>query len=172
VRVIAISGSPRSPSKSRTLAEYLLKSFERIDCETRLVDVATLPAEALLARTQHEEIDRAVAAVGAAHIVVASTPTYRALYTGALKCFFDLMPPSHLLGKICIPLQTGAAAEHALSPDYGLRPLFASLEGVSLAGVYATDAEFVDGEPSDEVKRRIVNIATAALTLARTIHGR
>jgi len=87
--------------------------------------------------------------------VIAATPTYRALYTGLLKCFFDLMPQGHLSGKLCIGLQTGIAREHALSPEYGLRPLFASLGGLPIATLYARDDEFAEGVPSEELRARL-----------------
>ena len=86
--------------------------------------------------------------MGAAAIVIAASPTYRALYTGVMKAFFDLMPPAHLAGKICVPVQTGAAPQHFLAIEYGMRPLFASLDGVAIAGVYATDEQFADGQPA------------------------
>ncbi len=171
LRVVAISGSPRSPSKSKTLAEAMLKLFAEHRCSTQMIDVSTLPASALLARVPSPEIDSAVAAVGEARIVIAATPTYRALYTGVLKCFFDLMPPGHLAGKICVPIQTGLAPQHFLAIDYGFRPLFASLDGVPIAGVYATDDQFVDGEPNDKLQSRIKNVALAAAALGRVTGG-
>ena len=155
MKAVAISGSPQSPSKSRTLAESMLQALASRGCETSLIDLAALPAEALLARRQSLEVDAAIAAVGAADIVIAATPTYRALYTGLLKCFFDLMPQAHLAGKACIGLQTGIAPQHALAVEYGFRPLFASLEGLPVAVLYATDAEFVDGIPSEDLRRRL-----------------
>jgi FMN reductase len=167
LRAVAISGSPRAPSKSRTLAERLLDALEKLGCETRLIDVAVLPANALVAREPSEQIDDAIAAVGQAQIVAASSPTYRALYTGVLKCFFDLMPQGVLAGKVCLGLQTGIAPEHALSPDYGLRPLFTSLGGIPAAAIYATDAEFRDGEPSDDLMDRISRAAEQAVQIAR-----
>jgi FMN reductase len=163
---IAISGSPRSPSRSKALAELLLEALAERGCETRLIDLATLPADSLLARTQSDEVDEAVAAVGEARIVVAATPTYRALYSGLLKAFFDLMPQSHLRGKFCIGLQTGIAREHYLSPEYGLRPLFVSLEGISVAGIYATDDEFVEGSPSARVLEWVSELAGRAVALS------
>jgi FMN reductase len=164
---IAISGSPRTPSKSKALAELLLAALEREGCATALIDLATLDAEALVARRDDVEVSNAIEAVGGAAIVVAATPTYRALYTGLLKCFFDLMPQGHLAGKLCVPVQTGAVPQHALSPDYGLRPLFMSLEGIPLAGVYATDAEFIDSSISAELNERVEQAAQVALALAR-----
>ena len=164
----AISGSPRAPSKSKTLAELLLRALEQSGCATTMIDVADLPAEALLARAPSPEIDAANANIAAANIVIASTPTYRALYTGAMKCLFDLMPPYHLAGKICVPIQTGASPAHFLAIDYGFRPLFASLDGISIAGVYATDDQFVDGTPNEKLAERIKLVAANAITLATT----
>jgi FMN reductase len=102
---------------------------------------------------------------------VAATPTYRALYTGVLKAFFDLMPQAHLRGKICVPIQTGASMAHFLSIEYGLPALFASLEGVAIAGVYATDEQFVDGKPGEALLRRIYNVAMAARALGAVTGG-
>ncbi|MEX2245242.1 MAG: NAD(P)H-dependent oxidoreductase [Dehalococcoidia bacterium] len=167
LRAIAVSGSPRAPSKSKTLAELLLASLARLGCETRIVDVARLPADALLARTTAHEIDEAIAAVGEATIVVAASPTYRALYTGALKAFFDLMPQAHLAGKICVPVLTAASPVHFLAIEHGFHPLFASLEGISAPGVYATDEQFADGAPSDALTARIERVAAGAVALAR-----
>ncbi len=163
---VAISGSPRTPSRSKALSELALKVLGERGCDTRLIDLATLPADALLARSQSQEIDEAIATVGAAQFVIAATPTYRALYTGLLKCFFDLMPPGHLRGKLCIGLQTGIAREHALSPEYGLRPLFTSLNGVPVWVLYARDDEFDDGEPSAELISQMEEVVSEVLTIA------
>ena len=157
---VAISGSPRSPSRSKTLAELVLTLLAELGYETRIIDLASLPADALLARAQSPEIDDAIYAVGQARVAIASTPTYRGLYTGLLKCFFDLMPQAHLAGKLCIGLQTGIAREHALSPEYGLRPLFASLDGVAAAVLYARDDEFIDGEPTPELCEKVTKLVS------------
>jgi FMN reductase len=162
---VAISGSPRSPSRSKTLAELALKLLAERGHDTYLIDLAALPADALLARAQAPEIDDAIAAVGEARIVIAATPTYRALYTGLLKSFFDLMPQGHLAGKLCIGLQTGIAREHALSPEYGLRPLFASLDGIPAGLLYARDDEFAEGYPTPELCQKLTQL------ISRSIHG-
>ncbi|HEV8574045.1 MAG TPA: NAD(P)H-dependent oxidoreductase [Dehalococcoidia bacterium] len=162
---VAISGSPRSPSRSKALAELALNVLADNGCGRRLIDLAALPGDALLARAQAPELDDAIAAVGEARIVIAATPTYRALYTGLLKAFFDLMPPAHLRGKLCVPVQTGASPIHYLAVEYGLRPLFMSLDGIPLAGVYATDDEFSDGEPSLDLTERVRGLATQVLPL-------
>lgn len=164
MKAVAISGSPRTLSKSKNLAESLLALLEVRGCEAHLIDLAILPSEALLARGQSPDVDDAIAAVGGADIVIAATPTYRALYTGLLKCFFDLLPQAHLAGKCCIGLQTGIASEHSLAAEYGFRPLFASLDGVPVAVLYATDAEFEDGAPGGGLSARLERVADQVLS--------
>lgn len=148
------------------LAEHLLAALAAEGCETSIIDVADLPAAALLAREPAPEIDAAVGTCGAAQIIVAATPTYRALYTGAMKCLFDLMPPAHLRGKVCVPVQTAASPAHFLAIEYGLKPLFTSLEGRPIDGVYATDDKFIDGRPDEALAARIELVARNALALA------
>ena len=167
LRAVAVSGSPRAPSKSKLLAELMLAALERGGCQTRMVDVAELPAEALVARVSAPEMDAALAAVGEAQIVVAASPTYRALYTGVMKSFFDLMAHGLLANKICVPIHTAGSPQHFLTIEYGMRPLFASLDGVPIAGVYATDDQFIDGRPIDRLMTRIEAVARTAITLAR-----
>jgi FMN reductase len=166
LRAVAVSGSPRAPSKSKTLAELMLVAIARSGCETRVVDVAELPADALVARASAPEMDAAIAAIGEAQIIVAASPTYRALYTGVMKSFFDLMPHGHLAGKICVPIHTAGSPQHFLAIEYGMRPLFASLDGVPIAGVYATDDQFVEGQPIEKLIARIEAVAATAVSLA------
>ncbi|MCH7952906.1 MAG: NAD(P)H-dependent oxidoreductase, partial [Chloroflexi bacterium] len=71
---VAISGSPRAPSKSRTLAERALAELESLGCRTQLIDVAVLPADALVVRAESSALAEAIAAVGRAGIVVAASP--------------------------------------------------------------------------------------------------
>ena len=52
-----------------------------------------------------------------------------------------------------------------------MRPLFASLDGVPIAGVYATDDQFVEGQPAEKLRARIETVASAALALARAAAG-
>jgi FMN reductase len=167
LRAVAISGSPRAPSKSKTIAELLLRAVGAKGFDTHLIDVASLPAEALLGRAPSAEIDDAIGAVSAARIVIAASPTYRALYTGALKSLFDLMPQAHLSGKVCVPVLTAASPVHFLAIDHGFAPLFASLEGLTAPGVYATDDQFVDRAPSPAVAARIEHVARVAASLAQ-----
>ena len=164
---IGISGSPSPRSKSRLLLEHALSLLGEQGAATSLVDLATLPADALLGRTRSRDVDDALAAVRGATIVVASTPVYRATYTGLLKVFFDLLPLDGLAGKTAIAIATGGAPAHQLVVDYGLRPLFASV-GALMAptGIYGTDVAFEQGVPQQALLDRIARAVEEAIALA------
>jgi FMN reductase len=168
---VGISGSPGARSKSRTLLERALAALAERGVSTTLIDLATLPADALLARRRSPDVDAALASVATASIVVASTPVYRATYSGLLKVFFDLLPVSGLADKAAIAIATGGSPAHQLVIDHGLRPLFASVGAVTTpTGVYGTDASFTDGIPHPSLVARLDTAVAEAITLSERIH--
>ena len=168
---IGISGSPSARSKSRTLLEHTLAALAARGATTSLIDLATLPADALLGRCRSDEVDEALRRVRGASIVVASTPVYRATYSGLLKVFFDLLPVDGLAGKVAVAIATGGSPAHQLVIDHGLHPLFGSVGAVATpAGIYGTDAGFENGVPHRALITRIEQAATEAVTLSRRIH--
>ena len=145
-RAALISGSPSPTSKSRALLERAQRRLAALDCDAVVIDLAALAADALLGRRRDEQVARAIDAVTAARIIVASSPVYRATYSGLLKTFFDLLPQDALVGKVGVPILTGATVAHLLALDHGFRPLFGSLGAISVsAGVYGCDAQFENG---------------------------
>jgi FMN reductase len=165
---LGISGSPSSSSSSRRLVELALDRLRANGWETDVVDLATLPADALLARGEHPDVTAAIELVGEARVLVVGTPVYRATYTGLLKSIFDLMPMGHLVGKVALLIATGAAPGHMLAIDHGLRPLIASLNGVSAANaVYALPGDFLgDGAPGPELAAKVESAVAEAIALA------
>ena len=165
--VVGLSGSPAASSKSRVLVEYALARAAGRGARAELVDLAALPADALLGRGSAPTVAAALAAAARARIVVAGTPVYRATYSGLLKVFFDLLPPDGLLGKIGIPIVTGHDRGHSLAVDHGLRPLFASLGATVVAsGVYGISAQFQDGKTAPELLKAVDRAVEEALALA------
>jgi FMN reductase len=167
---VGISGSPSARSKSRTLLERALSELAGRGVTTTLLDLAALPADGLLGRRRTAEVDDALATVSRSTIIVASTPVYRATYSGLLKVFFDLLPLDGLAGKTAIPIATGGSPAHQLVIDHGLRPLFASVGAVTTSiGVYGTDSAFENGVPHHSLVARIQAAVSEAITLSERI---
>jgi FMN reductase len=167
LRAAGISGSPSPVSKSRVLVECALGQLAARGVETVLVDLATLPAEALLGRGPDRLVSAALETVTAAQVVVAGTPVYRATYSGLLKVFFDLLAQDGLVGKIGIPIVTGHGSAHSLAVDHGLRPLFASLGATVVpSGVYAASEHFAGGQPASELLEAVDRAVREAIALA------
>jgi len=170
--VVGVSGSPSAASKSRRVLEDVLTSLGEAGASTTLVDLAALPADALLGRRASADVEEALASVASADVVAVSTPVYRATYSGLLKVFCDLFAPGALVGKVAIPIATGGGPAHALCIDHGLRPLLASVGGVVVsAGIYGTDAEFADGVPNATLAGRVLLAAGEALALAEGLRA-
>ena len=169
---VGLSGSPGARSKSRTLLERALVALSDRGATTTLIDLAGLPADALLGRRRANEVENALGRVSQATIIVASTPVYRATYSGLLKVFFDLLPVDGLVGKTAIPIATGGSSAHQLVIDHGLRPLFASVGAVTTStGVYGTDSAFENGVPHDSLVARLDTAIAEAITLSERIHA-
>ena len=165
MRAVGISGSPSAKSRSRSLLDHALDRLRDRGVDAALVDLAELDAHALLGRRADERVQGALSLVERAGIVVASTPVYRATYTGLLKVFFDLFPQRALAGKVAIGIASGAADAHRIVIDQGLRPLFSSVEARVVEGVYATDADLADPQRRGAVLDRIDRAVAEAVVL-------
>jgi FMN reductase len=169
---VGISGSPSARSKSRTLLERALGALADRGVASVLIDLATLPADALLGRRRSADVGEALATVSDATIVVASTPVYRATYSGLLKVFFDLLPPNGLVDKTAIAIATAGSPAHELVIDHGLRPLFASVGAITTpTGIYGIDSAFQNGVPNQSLIDRIHVAASEAVTLGTRIRS-
>jgi FMN reductase len=172
-RSIGVAGSLTSPSRSTALVGHVLRLLSEAGWQTELIDLTQVPADALLARRTDAELDAQLERVTQANAVVVGTPIYRASYSGQLKAFFDLLPRDALASSVVGLIATGRIADHALAIDHGLRPLVASLSGLSAArGVYATDAElesFPNGSLPDAVAERLRALTDELIERARLL---
>jgi len=166
VRAVAVSGSPSPSSRSALLLDHARSCLEEHGVEVTTLVLADLPADQLLGRATGPALEAAHAAIANASIVVASTPVYRATYSGLLKVFLDLLPRDSLATSVALPMATGAVAEHGTTLD-DMRRLFESLGAtVPAKGVYGIDRDFVDGRPPVMTLRRVEQLTREALDLA------
>lgn len=183
--VILISGSPSPTSSGARLLHHI---GERLASHGHLcsrLQVRDLPAAALLhGDCSDPAIARALAQVAAADAVVIATPIYQASFSGALKCFLDLLPQDGLDGKLVLPVATGGSQSHLLALDYALRPVLSALAArfilpsiyaaSSQLGWHAEDGLQLDAPISNRVARGVEQLSSELFALAlrrpRSIH--
>jgi len=179
LRVTAVSGGLQRPSKAAALAEHLLELIaERLPCEQRLVELGQLAprlAGAVVRAQLPDAVERELAMVEQADVLVVATPVYRGSYTGLFKHFFDFIHHDALIDKPVLLAATGGSERHALVIDHQLRPLFSFFQSRTLPlGVYATDKDFVDHRLRDEalLDRASLAVQRAMPLIELTRHAR
>jgi FMN reductase len=168
-RIVGISGSPRRPSKTSALVEWIAadvagRTQARLDIFD-LVDAGPGLGAALQRKDLTLPAARIVDAIEQADALIVGTPVYKGGYTGLFKHIFDLVEPQSLAGKPVVITATGGGPRHALVVEHALRPLFGFFEALTIpTAVYASDADFSNGELSDS--RVLARASTAARQLA------
>lgn len=155
LRLVAVSGGLQRPSKSAALAEHLLDLIaDEVPCEQHLVELGQLApqlAGAVWRSQLPDTVERELAVVEQADILVVTTPVYRGSYTGLFKHFFDFIHQDALIDKPVLLAANGGSERHALMIDHQLRPLFSFFQARTLPlGIYATDKDFADYRLQDE----------------------
>lgn len=169
LRLVAVSGGLQRPSKSAALAEHLSDLIaDEVPCEQRLVELGQLApqlAGAVWRSQLPETVERELAAVEQADVLMVATPVFRGAYTGLFKHFFDFVHQDALIDKPVLLAATGGSERHALVIDHQLRPLFSFFQARTLPlGVYATDKDFLDYRLHDEAL-----LQRAALAVQRAL---
>jgi FMN reductase len=150
-RIVGFSGSPRRPSRTRSLvetvaAETATRTQVRHDIYD-LVDAGPGLGAALQRRDLTLPAARIIDAIEQADALIVGTPVYKGAYTGLFKHVFDLVEPRALVGKLVVITATGGGTRHALVVEHALRPLFGFFEALAIpTAVYASDADFTDGQ--------------------------
>lgn len=179
LRLVAVSGGLQRPSRSAALAAHLMDLIagERA-CERRLVELGPLAprlAGALWRAQLPDTVERELAAVEQADVLVVATPVFRGAYTGLFKHFFDFIHQDALIDKPVLLAATGGSERHALVIEHQLRPLFSFFQARTLPlGVYATDKDFVDYRLQDQalLERARLAVQRALPWLESTRHAR
>ena len=178
LRLVAVSGGLQRPSKAAALAEHLMALIaDQVLCEQRLVQLGQLApqlAGAVWRSQLPDTVERELAAVEQADIVVVATPVYRGAYTGLFKHFFDFIDQDALIDKPILLAATGGSERHALMIDHQLRPLFSFFQARTLPlGVYATDRDFLDYRVQSEAltERAALAVQRALPLIGLTRHA-
>jgi FMN reductase len=167
-RIVGFSGSPRRPSKTRSLIETV--AAEVASHRQVRLDIFDLSdaGPGLGAALQRQDLTlpaaRIIDAIEQADALIVGTPVYKGAYTGLFKHTFDLVDPRALVGKPVLLTATGGGPRHALVVEHALRPLFGFFEALTIpTAVYASDADFVNGQLAEAGVMARVSTATQQL---------
>ncbi len=137
-----VVGNPRSGSRTRMVAEVLGAACASAvgDVSTTVIDLADFGGR--LFDPADSEVVALTESVAASDLLIAASPTFKATYSGLLKCFFDRYPGPGLAGAVAVPVMMGGNPAHSLAPEVALRPLLVEL-GASCPtrSLYVTDPD-------------------------------
>jgi FMN reductase len=177
MKIIGLSGSPTSTSRSASLLHWAQSQLQSVATGLHTLVLRELPAEALLhAQFDHPLIRQALHEVQEAQVVLVATPIYKAAYSGLLKSFLDLLPQDGLHGKTVLPLATGGSIAHLLALDYALKPVLSALGARDiLSPVFATDQQMLKHAsggytPDAEVQERVSRSVQTLIDRAEDYH--
>jgi FMN reductase len=171
-RIVSFSGNLRRPSKTRALVELVAAHVAdqrqvRLDVYD-LLDAGPGLGSALQRKDLPLPAARIIDAIEQADALIVGTPVYKGAYTGLFKHVFDLVEPQALVGKPVVITATGGGPRHALVVEHALRPLFGFFEALTIpTAVYASDAEFRDGQLADPGV--LARVSAAAQQLASVL---
>jgi len=149
LRVVAVSGTLSSPSKTDALVDAILDELALVmPLERHVIRVSELGplfAGALTRDQLDERVERELRAIEGADLLIAASPVYRASFTGLFKHLFDFVEQYALVDVPVLLAATGGSERHALILEHSLRPLFGFFQALTLPlGVYAHASDFTD----------------------------
>jgi FMN reductase len=166
LRVVAVSGSLHTPSKTTALVKEILASYGReLSIDAHLIAVNEIGpdfAGALhrdqLPRSVEDELQR----IENADLLIVASPVYRASFTGLFKHLFDFVGQYALVDKPVLLAATGGSDRHALIIEHQFRPLFGFFQALTLPiGVYANDSDFTSGAVTSLDLQERIDLAVA-----------
>jgi FMN reductase len=173
LKVVAVSGSLHTPSKTTALVREILAAFGReLAIEARVIEVNDIGPEfaGALRRDQlpasvEEELQR----IESADLLIVASPVYRASFTGLFKHLFDFVGQYALVDTPVLLAATGGSDRHALIIEHQFRPLFGFFQALTLPiGVYANDSDFTNhAVTSLDLHERIDLAVARAIPLIR-----
>jgi FMN reductase len=143
--ILALSGNPRPRSRTHDLAVTLATELAgRVPGAMAAdVELATLGSRVL--DPGDPGALAAVDQVLAADILVISSPTYKASYSGLLKSFLDRLDHQGLTGKSTVPIMLGGLPSHQLAVNLHFSPLLLELGAtVPAGGLFVLESEVSD----------------------------
>jgi FMN reductase len=169
--LVVVTAGTSDPSSTRMLADQVAQRVTDLagrrgnEVATRVIDLRELATEittAMVSRLVGPKLQTAIAALGDADGIVASTPVYAAGASGLFTSFFQVLDSDLVIAKPVVLAATAGTARHALVVDEQLRSLFAYLRATATpTSLFAAPEDW--GDPA--LARRVDRAALELLLL-------
>jgi FMN reductase len=166
--LVVVTAGTSDPSSTRMLADRLAERVTDLagrrgnEVATRVIDLRELATEittALVSQLVGPKLQQAVAALGEADGIVASTPVYAAGASGLFTSFFQVLDNDLLIAKPVVLAATAGTARHALVVDEQLRPLFAYLRTMTVpTTLFAAPEDWSDPALAKRIDRAALEL--------------
>jgi FMN reductase len=143
--ILALSGNPRPQSRTHDLAVTLATELATVVPGTSVAQIELAGFGPRVLDPADPGVRAAVDQVLAASILVISSPTYKASYSGLLKSFLDRLDHQGLTGKSAVPIMLGGLPSHQLAVNLHFAPLLLELGAtVPAGGLFVLESEVGD----------------------------
>jgi FMN reductase len=166
--LVVVTAGASDPSSTRMLADQLalratdLAGRRGNEVATRVIDLRELATEittAMVSGLVGPKLQQAVAALGEADGIVASTPVYAAGASGLFTSFFQVLDNDLLIAKPVVLAATAGTARHALVVDEQLRSLFAYLRTMTVpTSLFAAPEDWSDPALAKRIDRAALEL--------------
>jgi FMN reductase len=166
--LVVITAGTSDPSSTRMLADQVAQRVTDLarrrgnEVTTRVIDLRELATEittATVSQLAGPKLQKAVAALGEADGIVASTPVYAAGASGLFTSFFQVLDNDLLIAKPVVLAATAGTARHALVVDEQLRSLFAYLRTLTVpTSLFAAPEDWSDPALARRIDRAALEL--------------
>jgi FMN reductase len=166
--LVVVTAGASDPSSTRMLADQLAQRVTDLagrrgtKVATRVIDLRELATEittAMVSQLVGPKLQQAVAALGEADGIVASTPVYAAGASGLFTSFFQVLDNDLLIAKPVVLAATAGTARHALIVDQQLRSLFAYLRTMTVpTSLFAAPEDWSDPALAKRIDRAALEL--------------
>jgi FMN reductase len=166
--LVVVTAGTSDPSSTRMLADQLAQRVTDLagrrgnQVATRVIDLRELATEittAMVSQLVGPKLRQAVAALGEADGIVASTPVYAAGPSGLFTSFFQVLDSDLLIAKPVVLAATAGTARHALVVDEQVRSLFAYLRTMTVpTSLFAAPEDWSDPALARRIDRAALEL--------------
>ena len=166
--LVVVTAGTGDPSSTRMLADQTAQRVSDLagrrgsEVTIRVVDLRELATEittAMVSRLVGPKLEQAIAALGEADGIVASTPVYAAGASGLFTLFFQVLDDDLLIAKPVVLAATAGTARHTLVFDEQLRSLFAYLRATAVpTSLFAAPEDWSDPALARRIDRAALEL--------------